>query len=218
MMSLRCLPLHTLVAIVRQVVKQPPIVEGSQQVKCTRVEGLEILPLEVCVLQVFYVYAQQCPGSQLGECWVALLSMEVSSKLLESCSNIAGSDLGSTTWLRRNLTVKAEHQEKKVGVNDASVYSVAALSVLAELLAPLLDVLYVSEKDKVVPLLTNIMAHVVPYLCNHMRSNMPAFAVCSQLLSSLSGYQYTVRVWRRDVLDLLLDTHTFMMLPPCLTY
>ncbi|KAG0716776.1 Protein dopey-1 [Chionoecetes opilio] len=185
MMSLRCLlPLHTLVATVRQVVKQPPIVEGSQQVKCTRVEGLEILPLEVCVLQVFYVYAQQCPGSQLGECWVALLSMEVSSKLLESCSNIAGSGLGSTTWLRRNLTVKAK--------DNASVYSVAALSVLAELLAPLLDVLYVlyvSEKDKVVPLLTNIMAHVVPYLCNHMRSNMPAFAACSQLLSSLSGYQ-----------------------------
>lgn len=51
---------------------------------------------------------------------------------------------------------------------DASAYSVAALSVLAELLAPLLDVLYVSEeKDKVVPLLTNIMAHVVPYLRNH---------------------------------------------------
>ncbi|KAG0719537.1 Protein dopey-1 [Chionoecetes opilio] len=201
MMSLRyLLPLHTLVATVRQVVKQPPIVEGSQQVKCTRVEGLE------------------CPGSQLGECWVALLSMEVSSKLLEYCSNIASSGLGSTTWLRRNLTVKAEHQEKKVGVNDASVYSVAALSVLAELLAPLLDVLYVSEKDKVVPLLTNIMAHVVPYLCNYMRSNMPAFAACSQLLSSLSGYQYTVRVWRRDVLDLLLDTHNFMMLPPCLTY
>ncbi|XP_045130850.1 protein dopey-1 homolog isoform X4 [Portunus trituberculatus] len=250
MMSLlRVLPLHTLVATVRQVVKQPPIVEGCQQT----------LPLEVSVLQVFYVYAQQCPGSQLGECWFPLLSMvkegtltlsppaqlvllailnefvqrapplqekkdvkelqEVSSKLLESCSNIAGSGLEPTTWLRRNLTVKAEHPEKKEGVNDAPVYSVAALSVLAELLAPLLDVLYVSEeKDKVVPLLTNIMAHVVPYLRNHTRSNMPAFAACSQLLSSLAGYQYTVRAWRRDVLDLLLDTHTFMMLPPILTY
>lgn len=35
----------------------------------------QTLPLEVSVLQVFYVYAQQCPGSQLGECWVPLLSM-----------------------------------------------------------------------------------------------------------------------------------------------
>ncbi|KAG0720363.1 Protein dopey-1 [Chionoecetes opilio] len=203
MMSLRCLPLHTLVATVRQVVKQPPIVEGSQQ----------ILPLEVCVLQVFYVYAQQCPGSQLGECWVALLSMEVSSKLLESCSNIAGSGLGPTTWLRRNLTVKAEHQEKKM--RQCTVWRPECAGGAGW---RSLDVLYVSEKDKVVPLLTNIMAHVVPYLCNHMRSNMPAFAACSQLLSSLSGYQYTVRVWRFDVLDLLQDTHTFMMLPPCLTY
>ncbi|KAG0723274.1 Protein dopey-2 [Chionoecetes opilio] len=107
------------------------------------------------------------PGLSWGECWVALLfPWEVSSKLLESCSsNIAGSGLGSTTWLRRNLTVKAEHQEKKM--RQCTVWR-AALSVLAELLAPLLDVLYVSEKDKVVPLLTNIMAHVVPYLCNHM--------------------------------------------------
>lgn len=35
----------------------------------------QTLPLEVSVLQVFYVYAQQCPGSQLGECWFPLLSM-----------------------------------------------------------------------------------------------------------------------------------------------
>ncbi|XP_045609730.2 protein DOP1A isoform X1 [Procambarus clarkii] len=250
MALLRVLPLHTLVATVKQVVKQPPIVDGSKQT----------LPLEVSVLQVFYVYVQQCPGSQLGECWGSLLTMvkegtlsltppaqllllatlnefvqraslpqekkdikelqEVSSKLLESCSNIAGSGLEPTTWLRRNLTVKAESfLEKKDGVNDPSVYSVAALSVLAELLAPLLDVLYVSEeKDKVVPLLTNIMAHVVPYLRNHTRNNMPAFAACSQLLSSLSGYQYTVRAWRRDVIDLLLDSQAFMMLPPILTY
>ncbi|XP_069985648.1 protein DOP1A isoform X2 [Penaeus vannamei] len=250
MMSLlRVLPLHTLVATVKQVVKQPPIVDGAQQ-------GL---PLEVSVLQVFYVYVQQCPGSQLGECWGPLLTMvkegtiglsppaqlvllatlnefvqraaapqekkdmkelqEVSGKLLECCSSIAGSCLEATTWLRRNLTVKTDTTEKKDGMNDASAYSVAALSVLAELLAPLLDVLYVSEeKDKVVPLLTNIMANVVPYLRNHTRSNMPAFAACSQLLSSLSGYQYTLRAWRRDVIDLLLDPQAFMMLPPILTY
>nr|XP_027235548.1 protein dopey-1 homolog [Penaeus vannamei] len=144
---------------------------------------------------------------------------EVSGKLLECCSSIAGSCLEATTWLRRNLTVKTDTTEKKDGMNDASAYSVAALSVLAELLAPLLDVLYVSEeKDKVVPLLTNIMANVVPYLRNHTRSNMPAFAACSQLLSSLSGYQYTLRAWRRDVIDLLLDPQAFMMLPPILTY
>ena len=47
---------------------------------------------------------------------------------------------------------------------------------------------------------------------------MAAYAACSQLLSSLSGYQYTVRAWRRDVLDLLLDPQAFMMLPSILTY
>lgn len=47
---------------------------------------------------------------------------------------------------------------------------------------------------------------------------MAAFSACWQLLASLAGYQYTVRVWRRDVLDLLLDPQTFMMLPPTLPY
>lgn len=37
--------------------------------------SLQGLPLEVSVLQVFYVYVQQCPGSQLGECWGPLLMM-----------------------------------------------------------------------------------------------------------------------------------------------
>ncbi|CAL4117004.1 unnamed protein product, partial [Meganyctiphanes norvegica] len=250
MMSLlRVLPLHTLVATVKQVVKQPPVVEGAKQT----------LPLEVCVLQFFYVYVQQSPPNQLGECWEPLLSLgregpislsppaqlvllatlnefvqrappleekkdikelqEVTGRLLESCSNIAGSCLEATTWLRRNLTVKTDAVDKKDDIKDASRYSVAALSVLAELLAPLLDVLYVSEeKEKVVPMLTNIMAHVIPYLKNHYLQNMSAFMACSQLLSALAGYQYTMRAWRRDVLDLLLDSQAFCMLPNILPY
>ena len=47
-------------------------------------------------------------------------------------------------------------------------YSVQALVLLADLIAPLLDVVYRSEeKDKVVPLLYSVMSHVFPYLRNH---------------------------------------------------
>ena len=43
-----------------------------------------------------------------------------------------------------------------------------ALRILAEMLAPLLDVLYQSdEKDRVLPLLTGVMCHVTPYLKEH---------------------------------------------------
>ena len=46
--------------------------------------------------------------------------------------------------------------------------SVQALEVLASEVAGLLDVLYSSEeKDKVLPLLTQLMTHVTPYLRNH---------------------------------------------------
>ena len=44
-------------------------------------------------------------------------------------------------------------------------YSVPALALLGELMASLLDIIYSSEeKEKVVPLLYNVMYNVVPYL------------------------------------------------------
>ncbi|KAL3189339.1 hypothetical protein MRX96_002656 [Rhipicephalus microplus] len=60
-------------------------------------------------------------------------------------------------------------------------YSVQALSVLAEFLAPVLDVVYVSEeKEKVVPLLSGIMFYVTPYL------RKPQGSQCTQLSGLLA--------------------------------
>lgn len=98
-------------------------------------------------------------------------------------------------------------------------YSVQALSVLAEFLAPVLDVVYVSEeKEKVVPLLSSIMFYVTPYLRNHMVHNAPSFRACSQLVSALSGYQHTRKAWRRDALELLLEPAFFQMDAACLAH
>jgi hypothetical protein len=51
---------------------------------------------------------------------------------------------------------------------SAAQYSIQAQAVLAELLAPLLDVSYGSqEKERVVALLTALMYNITPYLKNH---------------------------------------------------
>ena len=51
---------------------------------------------------------------------------------------------------------------------SAAQFSVQAQAVLAELLAPLLDVSYGSqEKERVVTLLTALMYNITPYLKNH---------------------------------------------------
>ncbi|XP_038049265.1 protein dopey-1-like isoform X2 [Patiria miniata] len=93
-----------------------------------------------------------------------------------------------------------------------SQYSVQALNLLAELLATLLDMVYGSdEKEKVVPLLTSIMHNVTPYLKNHSSPNTPSFRACTALLSSLSGYQYTRKSWKKDAFDLLLDPSFFQL-------
>uniref|UniRef100_A0A2K6UWD7 DOP1 leucine zipper like protein B n=1 Tax=Saimiri boliviensis boliviensis TaxID=39432 RepID=A0A2K6UWD7_SAIBB len=162
---------------------------------------------------------------------------EITQKILEAVGNIAGSSLEQTSWLSRNLEVKAQPQasleesdaeEDLFGSDDAaaasamvsssapSVYSVQALSLLAEVLASLLDMVYRSdEKEKAVPLISRLLYYVFPYLRNHSAYNAPSFRAGAQLLSSLSGYAYTKRAWRKEVLELFLDPAFFQMDTSC---
>ncbi|XP_077198772.1 protein DOP1B [Paroedura picta] len=161
---------------------------------------------------------------------------EVTQKILEAVGNIAGSSLEQTSWLSRNLEVKAQPQisldesnvedelcdastvpSSMVSASAPSVYSVQALSLLAEVLASLLDMVYRSdEKEKAVPLISRLLYYVFPYLRNHSAYNLPSFRAGSQLLSSLSGYAYTKRAWKKDVLELYMDPAFFQMDTSCI--
>ncbi|XP_012586331.1 PREDICTED: protein dopey-2 [Condylura cristata] len=155
---------------------------------------------------------------------------EVTQKILEALGNIAGSSLEQTSWLSRNLEVKAQPQlplegsdaeddlneaaatSAMVSASTPSVYSTQALALLAETLASLLDMVYRSdEKEKAVPLVSRLLYYVFPYLRNHRACNIPSFRAGSQLLSSLSGYAYTKRAWKKEVLELFLDPGFFRM-------
>uniref|UniRef100_H0VPR7 DOP1 leucine zipper like protein B n=1 Tax=Cavia porcellus TaxID=10141 RepID=H0VPR7_CAVPO len=158
---------------------------------------------------------------------------EITQKILEAVGNIAGSSLEQTSWLSRNLEVKAQPQvtleesdmeeelyaavaSAMVSASAPSVYSVQALSLLAEVLASLLDVVYRSdEKDKAVPLVSRLLYYIFPYLRNHSAYNAPSFRASAQLLSSLSGYAYTKRAWKKEVLELFLDPTFFQMDTSC---
>lgn len=45
--------------------------------------------------------------------------------------------------------------------------------------------------------------------------NMPSFSAGAQLLSSLSGYAYTKRAWKKEVLELFMDPLFFTMDMSC---
>ncbi|CAI5772580.1 Dopey_N domain-containing protein [Podarcis lilfordi] len=161
---------------------------------------------------------------------------EVTQKILEAVGNVAGSSLEQTSWLSRNLEVKAQPQvaldepmaeddfcdtstvpSSMVSASAPSVYSVQALSILAEVLASLLDMVYRSdEKEKAVPLISRLLYYVFPYLRNHSAYNLPSFRASTQLLSSLSGYAYTKRAWKKDVLELYMDPAFFQMDTSCI--
>ncbi|XP_067401392.1 protein dopey-2 isoform X2 [Emydura macquarii macquarii] len=161
---------------------------------------------------------------------------EVTQKILEAVGNVAGSSLEQTSWLSRNLEVKAQPQisldesnaegdmddaslvpSSMVSASAPSIYSVQALSLLAEVLASLLDMVYRSdEKEKAVPLISRLLYYVFPYLRNHSAYNAPSFRAGAQLLSSLSGYAYTKRAWKKEVLELYMDPAFFQMDTSCI--
>ncbi|NWU35773.1 DOP2 protein, partial [Hylia prasina] len=159
---------------------------------------------------------------------------EVTQKILEAVGTIAGSSLEQTSWLSRNLEVKAQPQilpdefnvedvndtsvapSSMVSASAPSIYSVQALSLLAEVLASLLDVVFRSdEKEKALPLISRLLYFVFPYLRNHSAYNIPSFRAGAQLLSSLSGYAYTKRAWKKEVLELYMDPSFFQMDTSC---
>nr|XP_009666596.1 PREDICTED: protein dopey-1 isoform X2 [Struthio camelus australis] len=162
---------------------------------------------------------------------------DITHKIVDAIGAIAGSSLEQTTWLRRNLEVKPSPKIMVDGNNlesdvedmlspametsniTPSVYSVHALTLLSEVLAHLLDmVFYSDEKERVIPLLVNIMHYVVPYLRNHSAHNASSYRACVQLLSSLSGYQYTRRAWKKEAFDLFMDSSFFQMDASCVNH
>uniref|UniRef100_A0AAQ6AA43 Dopey N-terminal domain-containing protein n=1 Tax=Amphiprion ocellaris TaxID=80972 RepID=A0AAQ6AA43_AMPOC len=223
--SLHTLHTDTILHLVKEVVKKPHQIKGEQ--KSTLVD--------IPMLQFSYAYIQRSFYKILNDFVNRLPNLdskkdtrdlqEVTQRILEAVGGIAGSSLEQTSWLSRSLEVKNQPQVCPESVAQAStmvsssapsVYSVQALVLLAEILAPLLDMVYRSdEKEKAVPLISRLMYYVFPYLKNHSAYNMPSFEAGAQLLSSLSGYAYTKRAWRKEVFELFMDPLFFTMDASC---
>lgn len=147
---------------------------------------------------------------------------DITTKLVDTVAQIAGSCLEQTTWLRRNLAVKEGSSDDHGTVTSASSisqYSIEAQSLLAHFLVSLLDFAFGSqEKDKITQIIATLMYNIVPYLKNHTAKNVPFFYACSHLLSTLTHYQFTRKAWRKDVFDLFLDQSFFQMDSTCLIF
>ncbi|XP_049292630.1 protein dopey-1 homolog isoform X1 [Anopheles funestus] len=186
--------------------------------------GLQITA-QFVALSILNEFVQRCPTMPFSDKKDLRDLHDVTSRLVEAVSNVAGSCLEQTTWLRRNLSVKEEFSSIESTGKDGLLmpsnqhYSIQAQSILATILASLLDVAFSSqEKDKVTTIVTGVMYNIVPYLKTHTVKNIPTFHACSNLLASLSTYQYIRKAWRKDALDLLLDTAFFQMDSRCLPY
>uniref|UniRef100_A0A8B9SJ42 DOP1 leucine zipper like protein B n=1 Tax=Anas platyrhynchos TaxID=8839 RepID=A0A8B9SJ42_ANAPL len=252
--ALNTLKIDTILHLVKEVVKKPSQIKGEEK------SSLVDIPM----LQFSYAFIQRLPVSALQENFQSLLGLLKESVQLnlappghflllstlndfvtrtptlenkkdqKDLQEVTQKILEATSWLSRNLEVKAQPQilpdefnvedtndtsvapSSMVSASAPSIYSVQALSLLAEVLASLLDMVYRSdEKEKAVPLISRLLYYVFPYLRNHSTYNIPSFRAGSQLLGSLSGYAYTKRAWKKEVLELYMDPAFFQMDTSC---
>lgn len=186
-------------------------------------DGISLLPpAQFVILAILNEFVQRCPQMPFQDRKDLRDLHDITSRLVDALSNVAGARLEQTTWLRRNLAVKEDlpfsydidHHTtlssstssaitggagssgsgnsnfKEIIMTGNQKYSVQAQSVMAAVLANMLDVTYGSqEKDKVVTIITTLMYNIIPYLKNHTMRNIPSFYACSQLLATISGYQ-----------------------------
>uniref|UniRef100_A0A674E381 DOP1 leucine zipper like protein A n=1 Tax=Salmo trutta TaxID=8032 RepID=A0A674E381_SALTR len=250
--SVSAMRTETVMQTVKEVLKQPPAIAKEKVGAAVSQYLVDSWPSLLALLKDSVQLGLPAPGQflilgVLNEFILKNPNLEskkdqrelqdVTHKVVEAIGTIAGSSLEQTTWLRRNLEVKASPQIMVDGTSleqdvedlmltvmeassfTPSVYSVHALTLLAEVLAHLLDmVFYSDEKERVIPLLVNIMHYVVPYLRNHSAHNAPSYRACIQLLSSLSGYQYTRRAWKKEAFDLFMDHTFFQMDSSCVSH
>ncbi|KAH0624841.1 hypothetical protein JD844_032690 [Phrynosoma platyrhinos] len=218
--ALNTLKTDTILQLIKEVVKKPSQIKGEESA--------------LFLNSTLNDFVTRTPNQENKKDQKDL--QEVTQKILEAVGNVAGSSLEQTSWLSRNLEVKAQPQvsleefsveddlcdtsaipSSMVSASAPSVYSVQALSLLAEVLASLLDMVYRSdEKEKAVPLISRLLYYVFPYLRNHSAYNLPSFRASTLLLSSLSGYAYTKRAWKKDVLELYMDPAFFQMDSSCI--
>lgn len=164
-------------------------------------DGLNLSPpAQFVLLAILNEFVQRCPQMPFQDKKDLRDLHDITSRLVDALSLIAGSCLEQTTWLRRNLAVKEDTTSLDGSFNTTTTplvgnqqYSVQAQTVLAQILATLLDVAYGSqEKDKVVTIVTTLMYNIVPYLKNHTVRNIPSFYACSNLLASVCEYQVSI--------------------------
>jgi hypothetical protein len=116
-----------------------------------------------------------------------------------------------TLQSQRSFDLNTREQLKREASVMKSNVSRKALAQLAEQMAPLLDIVFSDDRERIIQMLVSSLHHIMPYLRNRTNSgSSPDHTHCAMtLLASISEFSYTLRAWRKDVWDLFNDAEFF---------
>ncbi|MFH4975517.1 hypothetical protein AB6A40_002226 [Gnathostoma spinigerum] len=123
-----------------------------------------------------------------------------------------GSTFSVSSEKRSSSNLRGSLKDSSSGTKRDPIYSTQALFLLADNLAELVDSICKSEdKERLLPILHSVWGNTLPYLRAKNARNARFFLAGSQLLASMSTFNYMRPVWRKTALDLLIDPAFFRM-------
>jgi len=75
----------------------------------------------------------------------------------------------------------------------------------------MIDLIFDEKGDRVTTMLVNIFHNIIPHVKDKSTGNFPQAYFAVSLIAALCEYPYTLRAWRKDILDLFYENDFFLM-------
>ncbi|VDP01078.1 unnamed protein product [Soboliphyme baturini] len=163
---------------------------------------------------------------------------DIFQKLIDILTDIIGWQLNQSTWLKKTLVViqdtEQDHilsvpmlrQSQSVG-NDSTLsgtsdrrynieYSQEALNLISAHFVTMMDAVYRNEdKEKQMHVVNSVWTVILPFLKTRHVSNAKNFLSCCKLLVELSRLYLMKSLWRKHIVELIVDSSFFCMDDEC---
>uniref|UniRef100_A0A1I8BMX9 Dopey_N domain-containing protein n=1 Tax=Meloidogyne hapla TaxID=6305 RepID=A0A1I8BMX9_MELHA len=141
------------------------------------------------------------------------LSGGIPSSRIPSALDIQSTFSGTTEGGKKQTSILRSSIKDHSGANKKDpTDSTQAIFLLAENLTELIDSITRNEdKDKLLPTLQAVWNNTLPYLKSKSAKNVRSFLASSQLLASMSSFNYMRPIWKKNAMELLWDNSFFKM-------
>ena len=165
------------------------------------------------ILEIIDIFVKAAPP--ISEKKVRKELQDVTQRLVESCLSTTHQAFTGESATPNVVSLKGGAKNKNKNKRKGQELSAQALDWLSKFLAPLLDAVY-DEKESVISMIQPLQLHIFSRLREKVGLERDDIISSTRLMVSLCDYTYTLRSFRRQILDIFMDPGFFDLVSPTL--